>query len=267
MSGWLKIHRKITKWEWYKESYMVHLMIHLVACAYWEDTNFKGVSYRRGQFPTGRKKLNAETGITEQKLRTGLKRLEASGEISIKVTSKFSIITICNYEEYQSLDQVDNQQVTSNQPAINQEITSDQPADNQQVTTVKEVKKLKEVKEVKNINGASVGGIFDFWNSKGVIVHKNIKPFHKHINAKLEDGYSEYEIKEAIENYKAILFGGQYFWTHKYGLKEFLTRAGNLDRFLSVNNPFDSFKIEKKPNKKSGGTGYVEATPGKNYTL
>ena len=140
MVGYIKLHRKIQGWEWYKDSYMVHLLIHLVMSAYYEDSNYRGVKYKRGQLTTGRKKLSLETGISEQKIRTGLKRLEISGELTTKITSKFTIITICNYEEYQGQKEEVNQH-------INQQVTSNQPAINQQLTTVKEVKKLKEVKK------------------------------------------------------------------------------------------------------------------------
>jgi hypothetical protein len=244
MGGWLRLYRKVKEWEWYTESYMVHLFIHLLIDAHYEDTRYKGINYKRGQVSIGRKKLSLQTGISEQKIRTGIERLRDSGEITTKTTSKFTIVTICNYDQYQC-DQPPQQPAL--QPADNQQVTSKQPADNQQITTVKEVKKLKEVKEVKNINSVPANSIFVFWNSKGIIVHKNIKPFQQHINAKLEDGYSEEEIKEAIENYSTVLFGGQYFWTHKYGLKDFLTRAGNLDRFLSANSPLDSFRNKEAP--------------------
>ena len=143
MGGWLRLYRKMKEWEWYTESYMVHLFIHLLISAYYEDTKYKGINYKRGQVSIGRKKLSIVTGISEQKIRTGLGRLKESGEITTTSTSKFTIVTICNYDQYQCDQQV-------KQPTDNQQITSKQPTDNQQITTVKEDKKKKNVKKLKN---------------------------------------------------------------------------------------------------------------------
>ena len=115
---------------------MVHLFIHLLLNANNMDSEWRGVKIKRGQMVTGRKSLNEKTGISEQTLRTCLKKLEITKEITIKSTSKFSIITVCNYEVYQGCKNGSNQQT-------NQQLTSNQPATNQQLTTIKEVKNDK----------------------------------------------------------------------------------------------------------------------------
>lgn len=83
---------------------------------------------KRGQLITGRKSLSADTGIPEQVVRTCLKRLEKTGEISQQTTNKYTTITICNYDKYQLCAPADNQQ-------NNQQLTNKQPATNQQLTT------------------------------------------------------------------------------------------------------------------------------------
>lgn len=116
--GWIKIYRRITDWEWYNHSEMVHLFIHLIVKATPTEKIWQGVSLQRGQVIVGRQKLSAETGISEMTIRTCLNRLKQSGEIEIKSSNRFSIITICNYESYQQevkqTNQPTNQQV--NQP-------------------------------------------------------------------------------------------------------------------------------------------------------
>ena len=98
--GWIKIHKKITKWEWYTDSKMVHLFLHLLFKAQYEAGRWQGRDIKRGQLVAGLPSLARATGISIQSLRTCLKRLEDSGEIIKKSTNKFSVITICNYEEY-----------------------------------------------------------------------------------------------------------------------------------------------------------------------
>lgn len=96
-----KVHKKLRSWEWYNNSYMVHLLIHFIISANYEDKDWRGVVIKRGQLPTGLNKLSQETGISIQSLRTCLGNMQKSGEITIKTTNKFSVITLCNYELYQ----------------------------------------------------------------------------------------------------------------------------------------------------------------------
>lgn len=142
MSGWIKLHRKLKEWEWYNDSQMVHLFIHLLFGANYEAKQWKGVTVNRGQIITGRKQLSKETGISEQSIRTCMERLKSTNELTIKSTNRYSIITICNYDSYQ-LSEDDSNQPT-NQPNPNK-----QPATNQQLTTTKKLKKDKELKEFK----------------------------------------------------------------------------------------------------------------------
>jgi len=138
MSGWLKLHRAFSEWEWADEPNMVALFIHLLLTANFEDKNWKGIPVKKGQLIAGRKKMAETTGISEQGIRTCLERLKSTKEVTISSVSKYSIITITNWEKYQDTNQISNHEVTNNQPATNQ-----------QLTTPKELKKeiSKEKKE------------------------------------------------------------------------------------------------------------------------
>jgi hypothetical protein len=136
MSGWIKLHRKLKNWEWYKDSESVHLFVHLVMEANHKEGRWQGVVVERGQLITGRNSLSRKTGISVKAIRTRLKRMEDGGEISIKTASKFSIITICNYEDYQMEDSESGQQRASKGPAKGQ-----------QRATNKNVKKKKKNKK------------------------------------------------------------------------------------------------------------------------
>ena len=144
MSGWIKLHRKFCEWEWFKVSEMVHLFIYILLNANHENGKWRGIEIKRGQLLTGRKTLHEKTGISEQTIRTCLKKLEKTKELTINSTNQFSIITVCNYESYQENEYTTNQQT-------NQQLTSDQPATNQQLTTNKKNKKEDNKKNDKNI--------------------------------------------------------------------------------------------------------------------
>lgn len=124
MDGWIKIHYKFLSWEWFQDDGMVRLFINLLLRANYQPKKWKGMAIERGQLVTGRKQLCLETGLSEQTVRTCLQRLEDTGEITRKSTSRFSIVTICNYDTYQYEDNVTNQQLTNNQPTTNQQLTT-----------------------------------------------------------------------------------------------------------------------------------------------
>lgn len=47
-------------------------------------------------------KLMEALRLSERQVRTCISRLKSTGEVSVKTTNKFTIITICNYDRYQS---------------------------------------------------------------------------------------------------------------------------------------------------------------------
>ena len=99
-------------WEWYQDHKTKSLFIHCLLKANWQDGKYKGIDIPRGSFVTGRKKLSQELGMSEQEIRTCLKKLEKSENLTINATKQFSIISIKNYNEYQQR----NQRATNEQP-------------------------------------------------------------------------------------------------------------------------------------------------------
>ena len=68
MQGWIKLHRKLIKWEWYHDSKMVHLFIHLILMANHQPASFRGVKIKQGQLVTGRKALSLQTNLSQQSI-------------------------------------------------------------------------------------------------------------------------------------------------------------------------------------------------------
>lgn len=92
--------------------------------AVWKDcrVNYNGevVSLTRGQIITSRSYISKGFRLGEQSIRTLLARMERDGMINQHPTSRGTIITICNYDKYQSSQPATNQPLTSTQPAPNQ---------------------------------------------------------------------------------------------------------------------------------------------------
>ena len=132
MDGWIKLHRKFIKWEWYDDINTKVLFLHLLLTANHEQKQWHGVTINRGQVLVGRKKLSKNIGLSEQQTRTSINKLKSTNEITTKSTNKYTIITIVNWDEYQKQ--------TKNQPAKQ---PSKQLTSNQQVTTTKNDKNIK----------------------------------------------------------------------------------------------------------------------------
>ena len=73
-----------------------------------------------GEFIFGRKVASDELNMSERSIRTLLDFLRKSGNVTIKTTNKFSIVTIVNWNTYQkeenTNDQQNDQPLTSNRP-------------------------------------------------------------------------------------------------------------------------------------------------------
>ena len=92
--------------------------------------------------------------------------------------------------------------------------------------------------------------LFDYWNEKEIVKHrKSNQAMESHINARLQE-YSVDELKKAIDNYSLVLQSDDYFWTHKWTLREFMKPA-NVTRFVDEADPLNNFKSNKKTKGKA----------------
>lgn len=142
--GYIKIHRKLLGWQWIGVPEMVSVWIHLLMDAYYEPGEWKGVKIGRGQLTVGRTAYAVRCGISERQFRTCMERLKATSEITTKTTNKYTLVTICQYDLYQS-NTFETTSTTTNEMA-NERPTNDQPT-----TTIKEVKN-KRTKEDSSIH-------------------------------------------------------------------------------------------------------------------
>jgi hypothetical protein len=134
--GWVKLHRKIMSNPIYRNSAYFHVWMHLLlkASHYGDKIMWNGgvLEIKEGQCVIGRKKIALETNVPESTVERALKWLEKEGQIEQLANSKFRVITILNWKEYQATEQQTDSKRTA----------SGQPAD-----TFKNVKKEKNVKK------------------------------------------------------------------------------------------------------------------------
>ena len=102
--GWIKLYRKITNWEWYSDINVRILFIHLLLSVNHKENKWRGKTIKKGQRITSVKHLSEETGLSVHQVRTALDKLDSTNDITIKTTNKNTIITVANWEFYQSND-------------------------------------------------------------------------------------------------------------------------------------------------------------------
>jgi len=105
MEGWIKLHRKLLDWEWYSDTNAKVLFLHCLLKANIKDTTWKGMEIKRGQFFTSNLSLSNELGLSIKEIRNSLKKLEKTGELTFFGASNGTMVTVCNYDNYQHLEQ------------------------------------------------------------------------------------------------------------------------------------------------------------------
>jgi hypothetical protein len=132
MEGFIYLHRKLLNWEWKDDLVCLKVFIWCLLKANFKEKKWQGNTIEKGSFVTSIKHFSAELNITEMNLRTALKKLKKSENLTTKSTNKFTIISICNYEDYQTLETIKEQ---TKQQTNNKQITIKQQTNNKQITT------------------------------------------------------------------------------------------------------------------------------------
>ena len=113
MQGWVKLHRKLLESSVITKSAYLHIWVTLLLMANHKKTTFifndKEQTLLPGQVLTGRKKLAKITRLNEFRIERILKLLENAHQIAQQKTSKFRIITIINWEKYQAIEELAQQ--------------------------------------------------------------------------------------------------------------------------------------------------------------
>jgi hypothetical protein len=99
--GWVKLHRSLLGWEWYDDLPCRILWQHLLLSVNYEEKKWRGNTIEQGQIVTSIANLSESAGLTGKQIRTALEKLKSTGEMAIKTSNKYSIITITNWELYQ----------------------------------------------------------------------------------------------------------------------------------------------------------------------
>ena len=112
-TGWIKIHRSILDWEWWEDINTRNVFIYCIIVANHQDTDWRGIPIKRGSFLTSIETLSKSVGLTVKQTRRAIEKLKKTKELGITRVSTManagSIVTICNYDKYQVLNDTEGQ--------------------------------------------------------------------------------------------------------------------------------------------------------------
>ncbi|MBD3328461.1 hypothetical protein GF340_04110 [Candidatus Peregrinibacteria bacterium] len=239
MQGFVLLHREFLQWGWFDDERMVKLFIYLLLKVNHKDVVYKGIPIKRGQTLTSLNLLVKELNMPKQRIRTCLDKLKKTGEINTQTNTKYTIITICNYDVYQDFQNYGNTQSntpsTHHQHNSNTQLTSNNNEENEKY------EKNEEKKE------ALTGVFLDFLKLYNDCLKRNRRVLSerakKQLKARLKDGYELYDFEKALRNVVKDEFHAKNNFNHI--TPEFITRQDKIEKFLDFQdkkNGFDTLK-------------------------
>lgn len=214
MQGWVKLYRKVMNdLVWTNSDKLKLWMLCLLKASHSPNTflfNGREISLNSGQFVTGRYAIASEFNngvphgqqISDQKAWRMLKQFEKSEMLNIKSTTKYSVISISKWEEYQQ-----NEQQTDIKPTSNE----------QQTDTNKNVKNDKKDNSASPAEKDPIpySEIISYLNEKTGKSFKNAAGHQKYIRARWNEG-------QRLDDFKRVIDLKSADWLHDDKMAKYL---------------------------------------------
>lgn len=136
--GYVKVSRKMLESDLIHEPVTFTVFMYLLLSANYREGEYNGQQIHRGEAVVSYPRIASATGVTERQARTALSKLVKSGRVSVRRYPKFSVVTLLNYDKYQSVSGRKSGECQSN---VRQEVAQMSPS--------------KEIKNINNINNYS----------------------------------------------------------------------------------------------------------------
>ena len=103
MKGWIKLHRKILDNGVFEDANLLKIFIWcILKCDSKEkEKNIYGAKLKQGEFITGRLSASEELYMKPSTVHDRLKRLQRMNYIKIKSTTRYTIINVLKFKQYQ----------------------------------------------------------------------------------------------------------------------------------------------------------------------
>lgn len=100
---YIKLFREILNWEWWHDINTCRVFIFLLLKANWKDSTWKGIEVKRGSYISSLDKIASDTDLTRDEVRTAIKHLIKTKEITTVTTRKYTVFSVVNYDLYQNI--------------------------------------------------------------------------------------------------------------------------------------------------------------------
>lgn len=128
--GWLKLHRRITDWKYFRDGNMLRLWLYLLCEAAYKPCEVDGVELQRGDILVSYATISEELDMTPKQVRTCLEklvedeqitkqsaRLQTGGRAKQRAKHRaylMTLVSICNYDTYQVEEDTEGQNIGQN---------------------------------------------------------------------------------------------------------------------------------------------------------
>lgn len=221
--------------------------------------------------------MNDKIPYTDKMLATIFRRKEASVQMALKTFQEFemieivdNVITIPNWDKYQKLDAYEAKKEYDRQYQAKKRleqkekllVVNNRTTDSTMVGILdKEEDKDKEVLKENIIKEKNqpfshkipkeLQELFDYWNSKGIVVHRTINDKMVKVLKKALDLYGQAQIKQAIENYSIVLNDSTYYFKTRWTIGDFVKQTNALPDFLPEGIKWINYQEYLKKSKKA----------------
>lgn len=222
--------------------------------------------------------MNDKIPYTDKMLATIFRRKETSVQMALKTFQEFemieivdNVITIPNWDKYQKLDAYEAKKEYDRQYQAKKRleqkekllVVNNRTTDSTMVGILdkeedkdkdKEVLKENIIKEKNQPFSPKIPQelqeLFDYWNSKGIVVHRTINEKMVQLLKKALDLYGQAQIKQAIENYSIVLNDSTYYFKTRWTIGDFVKQTNALPDFLANGIKWINYQEYLKKSKK-----------------
>ena len=197
--------------------------------------NFRNqyIPVERGQFITSFLKLQQIFGWSRQRTYSWVSSLATRQMVTYRATNRFLVITICNYEKYQGID--DENGTT--------DLQADRQTDDKQTTTIKEVKEVKNIGRPKKQTDPRVKEFLHYWGETFQKETGQPYPFSYEKDGRLAKGLLKLYSLETLQEITRAFFMDEWCKGKGFDFGLFRKQAG---RFISLKgtDPLEQIKRE-----------------------
>lgn len=122
--GYIKLWRKIGDWEWFTDVETCHLFIYLLLHARSNEGRWRGIPIYKGEIVQSIETIADRSGLTIRNVRTAIKHLQVTGEVTERYHGKHRIIKLKNYEVYHQSDTIVAEELTGKRQGSDREVTA-----------------------------------------------------------------------------------------------------------------------------------------------